>query len=153
MKKLLLILGVIFVVLIVCFAGFFGFAAYQGRNLDASSKAYVEANIPPILSTWSKSELVSRAAPGLLKTIEDKPEQIDRLFKSLSKLGALKSFGDVKGDSAVFYSAQNGKVTTANYAASAKFERGDAQINVRLTLVSGEWRLLLLNVNSPALLE
>ncbi len=93
--------------------GVFAYAAYQGRGLDASSKAYVEANVPAILSNWSKDELVKRSSPELLKAIAAKPDQMDQLFLKLSKLGAMRSFGDVKGDSQVLFTTNAGKVITA----------------------------------------
>jgi hypothetical protein len=153
MKKFLSIVGGLFLLLILVVAGFIGYAAYQGRGLDASSKAYVEANIPPIISTWSKDELLKRASPQLLKIVNEKPEQLDQLFQKLSRLGAMKSFGDVKGDSNVSYTTQDGKVTTASYIATAKFENGDGRIAVRLIQLSGQWQLLLFHVNSPLFLQ
>lgn len=153
MKKFLSIFGGIFLLLILVVAGFFGYALYQGRGLDASSKAYVEANIPPIISTWSKDELLKRSSPQLQKIIREKPEQLDQLFQMLSKLGTMQSFGDIKGDSNVSYTTQNGKVTTASYIATAKFENGEGRISVRLILLSDQWQLLLFNVNSPLFLQ
>lgn len=153
MKKFLSIFGGIFLLLILVVAGFIGYALYQGRGLDASSKAYVEANIPPIISTWSKDELLKRSSPELKKVISEKPEQLDQLFKMLSKLGAMHSFGDIKGDSKVSYTTQDGKVTTASYIATAKFENGEGRISVHLILLSGQWQLLLFNVNSPLFLQ
>ncbi len=122
MKKFLSILGGIFLVLVIIVAGLFGYAAYQGRALDASSMAYVDENIPAIVSTWSKEELLKRASPQLLKIINEQPAQLDRLFQKLSKLGAMRSYDGAKGDSNVSYTTQNGKVTTASYIATAKFE-------------------------------
>ena len=49
MKRFLSIIGGLFLVLVLFVAGLFGYAAYQGRGLDASSKAYVEENIPAII--------------------------------------------------------------------------------------------------------
>ena len=134
-------------------AGFIGYAAYQGKNLDASSRAYVEENVPPIISTWSKDELLKRASPQLLKISSDDPGKFDQLFKKLSKLGAMQSFGDVKGDSNVSYTTDNGKVITASYMATGKFEHGEAKISMRLIQTSGQWQFLLLNVNSPLFLQ
>ena len=153
MKKFLSIVGGLFLVLALVVAGFIGYAAYQGRGLDVSSKAYVEANVPPIISTWSKNELLKRSSPQLLKIINEKPEQIDQLFQKLSKLGAMRSFGDVKGDSNVSYTTQNGKVITAAYVGTAKFENGEGKISVRLIQSSGQWQILLFNVNSPIFLQ
>ena len=153
MKKFLSIIGGFFLVLVIVVIGFVGYAAYQGRGLDASSKEYVEANVPTIISTWSKEELLKRSSPQLLKIINEKPEQLDQLFQKLSKLGAMQSFGDVKGDSNVSYTTQNGKVTTASYVASAKFVNGEGHITVRLIQLSGQWQFLLFNVNSPIFLQ
>jgi hypothetical protein len=118
LKRFLSIVGGLFLVLVLFLAGFIGYAAYQGRGLDASSKAYVEENIPAIISTWSKDELLKRSSPQLLTIINKKPEQLDQLFQKLSTLGPMLSFGEVKGDSNVSYTTQNGKVTTATYVAT-----------------------------------
>ena len=153
MKKFLSIVGGIFLLLVLVVAGFVGYAAYQGQGLDASSKAYVEVNVPPIISTWSKNELLKRSSPQLLKLLDENPGQLEQLFKKLSKLGAMQSFGNVKGDSNVSVTTQNGKVITAPYAATAKFEKGEAHITIRLIQLSGQWQFLLLNVNSPLFLQ
>lgn len=153
MKKFLSIVGGIFLLLVLVVAGFIGYAAYQGRGLDASSKAYVEANIPPIISSWSKDELLKRSSPQLLKILNENPGQLEQLFQKLSKLGAMQSFGEVKGDSNVSVTTQNGKVITASYLAKAKFQNGEAQIAIRLIQLSGQWQLLLFNVNSPLFLQ
>jgi hypothetical protein len=153
MKKVLSIIGGLFLALIVVIGGFFGYAAYQGRGLDVSSKAYVEENVPPILSSWSKDELVKRSSPELLKAIDGNPDQVSQLFRKLSKLGALRSFTNVKGDSQVFYTSEEGKTITAAYTATAAFENGEARITTRLVQKSGHWQFVLFYVNSPILLQ
>jgi len=65
----------------------------------------------------------------------------------------MRSFDDVKGDSNVTYTPQDGKVTTTSYIASAKFENGEARITVRLIQLSGQWQLLLFFVDSPLFLQ
>lgn len=154
MKRFLSIIGGLFLILVLLIAGFFGYAAYQGRGLDASSKAYAEENIPAIISTWSKDELLKRSSPQLLKIVNEKPEQLDQLFQKLSKLGAMQSFGEVKGDSNVSYTTQNGKVTTATYVAAAKFKDGEGRITARLIQSpGGQWQFLLFHVDSPLFLQ
>lgn len=153
MKKVLVVLGSIFLVLVVAFAAFVGYAAYTGSGLDKSSKAYVDANLPPILSTWSKDELLKRSSSQLLKIINDKPEQLQQLFEKLSKLGALQHYDGSKGEANVFFDASKGKITTAAYVADATFEHGEAHIVVRLVQTSGQWQILLFNVNSPLFLQ
>ncbi|MHB8536246.1 MAG: hypothetical protein ACYDBW_12485 [Sulfuricaulis sp.] len=153
MKKFLSIIGGVFLVFVIVIAGIIGYAAYQGPELDASSKAYVEANIPAILSTWSKDELLKRSSPQLLKVVNENPGQVDQLFQKLSKLGAMRGFGGVKGDSRVSYTPQEGKLTTASYVATAKFENGEGRISVRLIQSSNQWQLLYFHVDSPLFLN
>ena len=154
MKKTLSILGGIFLLLIVVGGGFIGYMVYQGRGMDSSSKAYVEANVPPILSTWSEKGLLKRSSPLLLKVLDDHPKQLDLLFHKFSELGHLKSFGDVRGESKIMYNTKYGKVTTAYYQANAKFENGKALITVRLIRSpEGKWQFLLFNVKSPLFLQ
>lgn len=154
MKKIITIIGWAFILLIIVIGGFIGYTAYKGTGLDKSSKAYIEANVPPIISTWSKEEMLKRSSPELLKVINENPGQLDQLFVKLSKLGQMRSFGDVTGDSNISYTTQDGKVTTAAYTANAKFENGDAHMSIRLILSSGgHWQLLLFNVNSPIFLQ
>src|ERR1700731_2855659 len=147
-------MGGLFLVLVVVVAGFFGYAAYQGRGLDASSKAYVEENIPAIISTWSKDELLKRSSPQLLTIIDKKPEQLDQLFQKFSTLGPMLSFGEVKGDSNVSYTTQYGKVTTAAYVATAKFKNGEGRISARLIQSpAAQWRVFGFFVDRPLFVQ
>ena len=153
MKKFLSIVGGIFLLIAFTAAGFIGYGAYMGNRLDASSRAYVEANVPAIVSTWSKDELQKRAAPQLQEIINAHPAEIERLFQKLSRLGTLESLQDVKGESNVSYTADHGKVITASYMATGKFEHGEAKIAMRLVQTSGQWQFLLLNITSPLFLQ
>lgn len=153
MRKFLSVVGSLFLLLVLAVAAFIGYAAYHGKSLDASSKAYVESNVPAILGTWSKDELLKRASPQLLKMIGEKPGQLDQLFQKLSTLGAMKTFTDVKGDSSLVYTTREGKVTTATYTANAQFEKGEGKITVRLVQVAGQWQILLLHIDSPLFLQ
>lgn len=153
MKNFLSIVGGIFLLLVLLMAGFIGYTAYQGNNLDASSKAYVEGNVPPIISTWSKNELLKRSSPQLAKIINENPKQLNQLFQKLLELGVLRSFGDVKGDSNVTYTLQHGKITTATYVAAAKYENGKIQISIRLIQILGQWQISSFYVNSSRFLQ
>lgn len=153
MKKFLSIAGGFFLVVILAFGGIFGYMAWQGRGLDASSRAYVKANLPAILSTWSEDELVKRSSPQMVKILDKNPEQTNELFKKFSMLGTMQSLGKVKGDSNVFYSTHHGKVTTASYDCEAKFQKGEAHVAVGLIFLSGRWRIQRFNVSSPIFLQ
>jgi len=146
MKTVFAVLGAIFLILVLLVAGFVGYSAYVGTKLDASSKAYVDASVPAIVSTWSKDELKNRASPQLLKSASD--EQIDGLFSKLAtQLGAFKSYDGSKGDSNVSYTTQDGKVTSASYVSNATFQNGKIDVQVKLIQIDGNWMLLGFHVS------
>lgn len=151
MNKALAIVGGIVVLVLAMSAGLSGYAIYQGRGLDESSRQYVEQNIPPVLATWSRDELLQRGSPRLLKVAADRPAEVEHFFKKLSTLGALQSFGELKGGADVTYTEDQGKTITANYVATAKFANADAKVSVGLVRISGQWRIQLFRVDSPFL--
>jgi hypothetical protein len=153
MKKLLSILGGLFLLIVLVAAVCIGIGVYQGNKLDKSSKAYVEENVQPVVSTWSKDELAKRASPQLLEILNRNPDQVDQVMKKLSKLGALQSLGEPKGQATIAYTNSSGKVISAAYKEAAQFQNGKAEISIRLVQVAGQWQFLLFNVNSPVMLQ
>lgn len=153
MKSYLSIIGGLFIVTGIVIAYYIGDNPFQSQDLQASSKAYVEANLPVIISTGSKDELLKRSSQQLLKSADENPNQLDRQFQILAKLGAMQKFGDVKGYATNFTTNQDRIVTTASYAATAKFENGDGHISVRLIQSHGQWQFLQFNVDSAPLLK
>lgn len=150
-KKILQILGAVFGLLILCIACFAGYVAYKGGMLDGSSKAYVDAAVPAIVSQWSEEELTARAAPQLMESAT--PDQLHRLFKGVGRLGAMKEYCGAQGQSNVFVSPTKGKTVSATYIACAKFENGDARIQmVLLKDKDDHWKIAGFRVDSPALL-
>lgn len=152
MKKALTALGWIFLALLVVAGAFAGYMSYVGPKLDASSRAYVDDEIPAIVSSWSDEELPRRAAPELRRAIRDR-KQLDRLFENLSRLGKLKHYDGAKGEANLIFTLRQGKVVTASYVAAAEFEHGPAQIAVRLIRHGGQWQLLYFNVRSPTFMR
>lgn len=140
MKKVLLILGALFLSLIICGALFIGVAAYRGRALDSSSKAYVDAAVPAVLASWSAEELMTRAAPELEKSTTS--EQAVELFRRFSALDSLREYQGSKGEARIMYTIKNGKVVTAEYVARSLFSNGAAEIRVGLVQRDGRWQIL-----------
>ena len=94
MKKVLQVLGIVFVVILVVAGGIMGYAAYTGTRLDASSKAYVDTAVPAIVAHWSQQALVARAAPQLLQAVS--PAQLTKAFSWFRSLGPMKKWVIVK---------------------------------------------------------
>ena len=151
MNKFFKVLGIIFLVALIAVATLIGYGAYKGSKLDVSSKTYVDEIVPVIVSSWSSEDLMKYASPQLRQIVIE--EQLKQLLLKLSKLGHLKKFDGSKGDSNVSLTTQYGKVVSATYVAKAKFENGDAEINVRVIQNNGQWQLLNFYVNSPIFLQ
>jgi hypothetical protein len=151
MKKVLMVLGIVFLVLLFALAAFIGYVAYNGNRLDASSKLFVDQSVPAILSSWSRDEMVKRSSPQLREKSSD--DQIDRLFAMLSsKLGPFQSYDGAKGDSRMNYDLGKRELTTtAFYVANATFQRGKAEIKVHLVRDRGRWEILGFNVQARPL--
>jgi len=152
MKRTLQVLGAILTVLVVVIGGVIAYFFYVGPQLDASSKAYVDENVPLIVKAWSEEELWLRAAPELKEVLTR--EQVASLFGKFSKtLGNLQRYEGSTGDATLAFVLDKGKVITARYRAKTEFERGSAVVNVALIQHDGQWQLLGLHVNSPLILQ
>ena len=153
MRRFLAVVGGLVLSVVLVIGGFVAYTVYQGKALDASSKAYVMANVPPIVSSWSKQELLKRASPELLKELREHPGQIDGMFQKLSALGPMLSFGSVQGESNISYDLPDGKASIAAYVVKAVFANGTVKIKVRLILREGKWKFLNFYVTAPASLN
>jgi predicted PurR-regulated permease PerM len=150
-KKILIALGALFLVLIVVGGSLISYFIYQGTKLDTSSKAYVDENVPKIVSGWSTQNLIDRASPELLRAVT--PIQAAKLFQKLSALGPLRKYQGSIGQAGFSYTSKDGKVISANYVAKADFAKGEAEINIKLIQHNGSWQVLSFYVNSPLFLK
>lgn len=145
-------LGGIFLGLVLLGGLLFGYVAiFVGPPLDASSKAYIDQNIPIIVSSWSTDELVNRSSPELLAVANK--EQMNQLLTKLSALGKLKQYLGCKGDSNIMFNIGSPNAITAQYISEADFENGHAQITTRLIQRDGKWQIMYFYVSSPLFLK
>lgn len=149
MKKLLITLGMVFIVLLVGIAGLIGYAAFTGSRLDKESKAYVDAAVPAIVSSWNEQELLSRASPEFQKAAS--PADAERLFRWFRTLGRMHKYEGAEGESVTSVTPQAGKAVYARYVAKAVFDGGEADIEVALIKHGNQWQIGRFNVTSPAL--
>jgi len=150
MNKLFIILGVIFLFLILTGVSLIGYFAFAGSRLDASSKAYVDKNIPIIITNWSKIDFEQQTSPEFRKKVSD--DQIAQLFAMLPyKLGAFRSYEGCKGQANINVSTKGGELITASYVAYATFQHGKAEIQVKLIQEEANWKILYFYVNMKPL--
>jgi hypothetical protein len=147
MKKILLTLGCIGLLLIIFAVGEVCYTAIKGQQLDVSSKAYVGANIPTIISSWSEDELLKRASTELQENLAGR--EGNQFFSKVKQLGKCESYDGCEGQAYINYSLQYGKVITALYTAQAKFQNGNAKIKMELVWRNDQWQIATITVNSP----
>ena len=143
----LAVVGAVLLGLLIIAGGLVGYLFYVGNGLDQSSKAYVDAAIPAIVTSWSPDELVKRESKAFQKATND--QQLVGLFTQFRRLGALKSYEGCKGDSNINYTPPDGKIVTATYLGHATFENGEADIRVILIQEDGAWKIQSFRINSP----
>jgi hypothetical protein len=148
MKKFFIVLGSIFLALIILGALGIAFIAMRGNALDKESKAYADAAIPVIFTTWTDKALLDRASPEFNQAIT--AVQVYRMFRELeSKLGRLQKCEPAQGQALMGISTQSGKTTSAEYTAKVQFEKGKATIRLVLVKHGDQWQILRFDVGSP----
>ena len=139
MKTALIILGIFIVGLVVFVGGYFGFVRYEETKCDASSKAYVDASIPAIVSNWSKEELIKRESPQLREVATD--DALSTMFDKLGTLGPLESYDGATGKSNVHITRAAKLQITAAYVAQLTFPKGKVQMTLSLVQIDGAWMI------------
>jgi hypothetical protein len=147
MKKLFVILGVIFAVIIGIVVIVAAIFIPRALKLDREATAYIQDAVPKIVANWNSQELADRSTPELLHAAKS-PDEIKRLFVMFSQLGSFKHLDKPVGS--VFSSAftGSGTVTVGNYSANAEFEKGPAVIKIQLRRVNDTWKINGFHINS-----
>lgn len=145
MKKAIMILGYIFLVLIVVLIVGYGTLTIIGHRLDRESKAFVDAAVPAIVSTWDVDEIEKRASPEFNDEVDY--DGLEQDFDVLRQLGKLVEYKGSTGDSNITLSLQYGYEITADYTANADFEAGSANMQMSLIKHGGQWQILDLKIN------
>jgi len=123
----------------------------KSSEYSETAVPYINEKIPE-LSTWDPEVAKKYLAPGILA--ETKDEDLEKLMRWFSKLGALQSieepqFINVSSNATV----ANGQQTIATYTIMAHYENGDAAITMRLLEVEGGFKIYQFHLNSNALID
>lgn len=151
MKKLLIILGSTFLVILVLAVAGISFAVNRGVALDKESKAYVDSVLPVIVSGWDKQELLRRASPEFQQVVKE--GEVDKLYIMFRRLGNLHEYQGSEGQSDLSVTSQKGKVISATYTARANFDAAPAVIKVSLIKHGDEWQILGFHIDSDVFLQ
>ena len=151
MKKVLMILGGVFVILAVFAVLGIVIVAVKGNALDKESKRFADTTIRAIVSQWDILEIQSRASPEFKAAVKD--DDLEKLVRMFRRLGKLNTYNGAKGQANLSVTTQHGKVISALYVGTADFETGPAEIKLSLIKHGNQWQLLGINVNSKVFLE
>ena len=150
-KKILKWLGIVLLVIIGLFVLIAVYSGYQQSKYEKTAIPYIK-EIVPLISKWNPKEIKPYFTSEALANVSD--EDLEKMFKWLSKLGELKSFEEPQFLN-IFSgtSIQSGSHTIITYHVLAKYESGDANINLRLIATETSFALYHFNINSKALIE
>lgn len=151
MRKLLYVLGALFLGILVLGGSGFAYLAYVGTGLDRQARQYADAAIPAIVGTWSAEALEQRATPDLLHSMT--PKAARAMFAMFAELGPLVRYDGAKGQAMMHTTLGKGETVSADYVARAQFTHGDAVINLHLRKVDGVWKVDGFHVNSTDMIE
>ena len=151
MKKVIMILGYIFLALIVVLLVGYGSLTVIGSRLDKESKAFVDAAIPAIISTWDIREIEKRASPEFNDDVDY--DGLEQDFGVLQQLGNLVVYKGSTGDAHITLSLHYGYEITADYTASADFEAGATTMQMSLIKHGGKWQILDFKITPEELSE
>lgn len=152
MKKILMIVGALFLIGLIGGGGWLYLMIQEGQELDESSRRYVERNIPKLAKErWYGPHMHPLAHSAFMEAVSMEDwQRISILY--WQKLGMLQNFPGCQGQANIMYN-EDGKSVTAKYVCPAKFEKAEAVIEVTLQQENEQWKIIHLNVKSPAFLE
>ena len=141
MKKILTVLGAIFICLIVVGAIVFSGLYYFAKGLDKEARAYIDEVIPIVVASWNSKELINHVSPEFLQAIP--AEKIELLFNTLSKqMGPLKEYKVTTGKVKISVTPKGELVIIADYLAKAVFEKAPAKIQIQMIRRNNKWQIL-----------
>lgn len=146
MRKALTVLGAVTLIVIVVACAGFGVLAYNGRALDAESKAYVDRAMPAIVQSWDRQQLMAQATPELRATMS--PDALNAFWSALSRYGPLLEYQGAQGDALLSLTVGSGSTVSARYVVRARFENGDATFRILLMKRDGRWMIHGFHVDS-----
>jgi hypothetical protein len=151
MKKLFIILGVIFATFILILIIVAAIFIPRTLKLDREATAYIEDAVPKIVTHWNSQELIDRATPELIEASKS-TDATARLFEMFQKLGSFQHLDKPLGVVVSSAFTGSGTVTLGNYTAHGEFEKGPATIKIQLRRANDTWKINAFYVYSDALL-
>lgn len=123
----------------------------DGAALDAESKAYVEKSVVAIADDWDADALWRRGTPDF-RRLTDERDLRNFFDAARATLGRLVEYRGATGQATISIT-NAGRLTTANYTARVRFEKGDAEIRIGAIKSGSQWRIEGFHINSSILMR
>ena len=134
MKKVLMVLGGIFLLIVVLVV----VGIVRTGFVHREAVTYLNEAVPAIVSEWSEQAFLDRITPALSDSISD--DELLKLFVTFRKLGKLRSLDGPLGTVHAGITGK-GSVARGQYEIPANFASGPALIRVTIIKTSGEWQI------------
>jgi hypothetical protein len=151
LRQFFILLALWFVTIVTVIVGSILYDFYQGSEYSETAVPYIE-QIIPIISKWDSAAIRELMVPEVSAAISD--DKFAQTMTMFSKLGALQSMEepefqevDTGGKTVI------GMQTIVEYEVDAKYENGDALLNIKLLDRNGSFELYQFNLSSEVLLE
>ncbi len=151
MKKVLVVLGILFLVILALAAVVLGWGYSMLWGSEGEAKTYVDRTVPSIVSAWDVKTLVAESAPELLGAAP--PEKLEVLFAAFAtRLGPLKQYNGATRERYFVNLNPWNRFVTFSYVIDATFEKGPAKIRLGIIGRGGQWKITDFFVVSEALM-
>ena len=148
MKKILMILGSVFALIILIIGGLILSFNLDQKEFDKTAKPYIENNIGKI-TTWDYKKFKALLTSDAQEAFET--EDGKKTIKFFSKLGKPVEFSDAE-----LQHIQNSTDTDKDiliYNINGKFENGEALLTITLNYRENSYLIRHININSNAFLN
>ncbi|WP_319557503.1 hypothetical protein [Thiomicrorhabdus sp.] len=150
-KKILKIVGSFFLVLIILIIAAAIWYSFKSSEYTSDAKPFLQEHMPSILS-WDYQKLKPLLAESALEEFET--ERGQKTYRFFSKLGPLKSLGEIQFTNASSgVDINQGAYDVVTFTMPGYFESGEAQISITLTKTDSSYRVNYLQINSDVFLE
>ncbi len=149
LRRVLIIAGIVVAVIGVLAVGMTWVAVREyksyterGKELDRSSKVYVDEAIPSILKNWSQEEFAKRESSEFRNSTDD--EALTKEFEQFRAWGPLVKYKGATGGTTIQF-----PLVMATYSALATCKKGEVSIMIMLIRKKDKWEILGFVVTSP----
>jgi hypothetical protein len=150
-KKILIVMGILLLLIILFIAGLVIWTWHKSSSYEETAVPYIK-NAITVISMWDEDVMRNYMSPEMRKELIE-PDITD-LVRAFSKMGVLISIDDPQFKTiTVSRSKEHGAMKLVSYVVEAKYENGDATIDITLKDMGDTFNIHSFNLYSMALFK